>query len=499
MTPEEYRAHDATGLAALVREGEITPEALFEIALGELHRINPTVNAVVHDLSDQARAAVQAGLPDGPFRGVPWLYKDQIEIEGTPMTLGSALLRGYVCERTHPVGQRFLDSGLVSLGRTNMSEVGFVPFTEPTAYGATHNPWSLAHSPGGSSGGSAAAVAAGIVPMAHAVDGGGSIRIPAATCGLVGLKPSRGRQPTSWDDDPEGLVSHLCVSRTVRDTAGLLDVVSAPHQSRWTLPAPAKPYTEIAREDPAPLRVGVCFTDLQGNAIHPEARRAVETTAKRLEALGHHVEEITALPIEAETFSEAFQVLWAAGAGVFYKSVRSSLDKAGLPTAAQKLLQHPKLFRAAMKAPKIGVEPFTRRLERLESQYSPSDLWLASAALTRAAEAMRAWFQRWDLMLTTVLTRPPMATGSFSNKGSNEAMAQALTGYIAFTPVANGCGLPAMSVPSTVTADEGLPMAAHLLAPLGREDRLIAVAGQLERMGEWPTLPCLRGGQERQP
>lgn len=490
MTPEEYRKYDAVGLAELVARGEVTPQELADLARGEIARLNPEINAVIHDLARHADTALGAGLPKGPFHGVPWLLKDQIELEGTPMTLGSALLKGYVCERTHPVAQRFVDSGLVALGRTNMSEVGFVPFSEPRAYGSTANPWNTKHSPGGSSGGSAAAVAAGIVPMAHAVDGGGSIRIPAACCGLVGLKPSRGRHPTAWDDDPDGFVNHLCVSRTVRDTATLLDCVSAPHQSRWVQPAPARPYAEVCREDPEPLRVGFTVKNLRGEPLHPEAERAVLATAKRLEALGHHVEEVES-PIDSDRFSAAFQVLWAAGAGVFFKAARANLGKSDLSPTAQKLLKRPALFRLAMSAPKVGLEPVTRRLEKMDAQLSPSDLWLANAALNEAAHHMMAYFERWDLMLTTVLGQPPMATGSFTATGSNESVALQLNRYIPFTPVANGTGMPAISVPSTITEKEGLPMAAHFIAPMGREDRLLSLAGQLERMGEWPALPFL--------
>lgn len=481
MTPEEYRSHDALGLAELVARGEVEPRALVELAAGEIDRLNPRLNAVVHRLDARAQAAVQAGLPQGAFTGVPWLFKDQIDVEGTPMTLGSALLQGHVCNFTHPTLAKMEATGLVALGRTNMSELGLVPTTEPTAFGPTKNPHNLAHTVGGSSGGSAAAVAAGIVPIAHAVDGGGSIRIPAAACGLVGLKPGRGRNLPAEEDEPFGFVVQHCLSRSVRDSAALLDAVAEG-------PRPALSYLEHSRQDPKRLRVGFTARGVFDEPIHADARRAVEDTAAALEELGHAVEEVKS-PVDGEAFGQAFRVLWAAGAGVFYKLARRGLSEADLPDWQRSLLKSPAAFRAA--AALTGrVEPFTRRLAALDRRFSPSDLWLAGAAMRTTATLLADWFGGYDLFLSPVLTRPPLKIGELKLSGTDDEVARWLFQYIAFTPIANGTGLPAISVPAGRSA-KGLPMGVQFIAAEGQEDLLLSVAGQLERARPWEKLAAL--------
>jgi len=487
MNHHEYRELDAVALAGLVRDGEVTAEALLRAAEAAVDEQNGQVNAVVHRFTERATQQIAAGLPAGPLRGVPFLIKDQLELTGTPINYGSKLLDGYTSASTHPIAQRLEAAGLVFIGRTNMSEMGLSPTTEPTRFGPTRNPWNLACSAGGSSGGAAAAVAAGLVPVAHAVDGGGSIRIPAAACGLVGLKPSRGRNPAAADDDPDGFVAHHCVSHTVRDSAAVLDAVHGHGAGRWSLPAPPRPYTEVARQDPRPLRVGFCPVGLFGEPLHPAALEAVTSTAHLLENLGHHVEEVAA-PIDTEQLVEAMRVLWSAGAGVFLRLARRGLAATDLPPWVKRLLRRPALFRVAIALPFGGgppVEPFTRRLSRIDKRSTASDLWLAAVALQEAARALETWFSAHDLLLTTVLTRPPSPLGTLDLTGSNDAITRRLFEYVAFTPVANATGLPAISVPAGHDARTGLPMAAHFMAPLGREDRLLAIAGQLERARPW--------------
>ncbi len=489
MDVREYRELDAVALAGLVRRGEVGAGELAAAANAAIDEENGVINAVVHRFPERAAAALGAGLPDGPLRGVPLLLKDQLEVAGTPINYGSRLLDGYLCPRTHPLAARLEAAGALFLGRTNMSEMGFTPTTEPARFGATRNPWDLGRSPGGSSGGAAAAVAAGFVPVAHAVDGGGSIRIPAAACGLVGLKPSRGRVVTAPDDDPDGFVSHHCVSHTVRDSAAVLDVLAG-GGGRWALPAPAIPYAEGVRRESPRLRVGVCAVGLYGERLHPAAEAAVLTTARRLESLGHAVEPVPP-PVDAERLTEAMRVLWSAGAGVFLRLAQRGVGQSALPAFVKALLAHPALFRLAIALPLGGaplVEAFTRRLGRIDAGCTPSDLWLAGVALQEAAAALAAQFAHHDLLLTPVLTRPPDPLGTLDLSGSDAAITCRLFEYVAFTPVANATGLPAISVPGPPDPVTGLPMGAHLMAPMGREDWLLGVAAQIERGWPWPRV-----------
>lgn len=434
----------------------------------------------------------------GPFAGVPFLMKDEVEIAGLPMTYGSNLLRGYVSTHTHPIAARFRDAGFVMLGRTNMSELGLLPVTEPVAHGPTHNPWKLGHSPGGSSGGSGAAVAAGIVPIAHGGDGGGSVRIPAAACGLVGLKPSRGRHPMGVDDAPQGFVVHHGLTRTVRDSAALLDHVSGAHAQRFSLAAPRGSFREAAARDPAPLRIGFTPRGFLGEALAPSVNAEITRLAQRLEGLGHRVEEV-AVPIDTRAYAEAFRALWATAAGVFLKLAQRA---APLPAWVKRFVS-PRQFRALTAIPsdlargqsgpplRPRVEFFTRWLAAREAEHSPSDLWIAQLELEAAAQRLREFFGSHDLWLTSTLSTPPPRIGALAVDGLDEdAMQRALFGLVGFTPIANGTGFPAISVPAGIS-EEGLPVGAHFLAPMGREDRLLALAGQVERAHPWTRLAPL--------
>jgi amidase len=256
MPPAEYAAFDALGLAELVRRRDVTASELLETALAQIERIDPRINAVIDRLDHRARATVARGLPAGPFAGVPFLLKDAIAYQGERLTLGSRSMADYIPETSHEVVRRLEGAGLVIVGRTNICEYGLLPLTEPELYGPTRNPWALDRSPGGSSGGSAAAVAAGLVPLAHGNDGGGSIRIPASACGLFGLKPSRGRNPGALLDEPHGLIAEHCLARSARDSAALLDVTrGALPGDRWQAPPPVRPYLEQVTIDPPRLRI----------------------------------------------------------------------------------------------------------------------------------------------------------------------------------------------------------------------------------------------------
>ena len=492
MTPAEYASLDGLALAELVRSGQITPPELLDLALARIDAVDPLLHAIVHRWDERARARA-AGPLDGPFAGVPSLLKDMLELDGTPMTMGSALLTDHVCDHTHPLAARYQAAGLVFAGRTNMSELGLLPLTEPRRYGPTANPWDPTRSPGGSSGGAAAAVASGMVPVAHAADGGGSIRIPASACGLFGLKPSRGRQPREAMDEPDGFTSHHVITRTVRDSAAMLDataVRSPVPTGRWWVPPLAGSFLEAAGRDPEPLRVGFTLRGLRGERLHPAAERAVEEAARLLESLGHRVEEVPS-PVDGEAFTRAFRILWTAVGGVFIKlAARSLAQQGGLPRWLQQLLvRHPDVLREATALPVADdggplLEPLLRRLARQDAQLAPSDLWLAQVDLQHTAAALSAYYQGHDLLLTTVLSEPPWRTGSLSQRLPDDVLAERLWSYIAFTPVANATGLPAAAVPMTVS-EAGVPMGVQLMAPMAREDLLFAVSGQLERARPW--------------
>ena len=458
MTPipvDEYASFDAVGLAELVRRGDVTPAELLETALEVIASVNPRMNAVVGLEAEDARQALFQGLPKGRFFGVPFLIKDFLERQGCLMTMGSVILRAYRPNSTHEIANRIQAAGLVILGRTNMSELGLLPVTEPALFGPTINPWAVDRSPGGSSGGSAAAVAAGMIPMAHAADGGGSIRIPASACGLFGLKPSRGRNPSGPDDPPEGFVEHHVLSRTVRDSAAFLDVVQGARPSdRWSLPDPQEPYEQAIEKDPPTLRIAFMVSDFSHHAAHEECRTSVMKAARLSEQLGHHVEEARP-PVDGEKLSNAFAILWAAPAGYFFKRIQLAVKSGteiNVPWWAGWVVRHRSLMSLAMRVrdPDVGqslIEPFTRHLAGLESRLTPADLWVASAEMHCATRKMAYFFQEYDALLTPVLGEPPWPIGYLDQSMSVRKFRERLYRYVGYTPIANAGGFPAMSVP----------------------------------------------------
>src|ERR1700736_3361026 len=311
---------DAVDQAALVHDGTVTPLELLDAAIERIERIDPALNAVVIRWFDHARDIAQAALPNGPFRGVPFLIKDLFAgYAGQRITNGNLALKNasVVSDADTTLVSRFRSAGLVIAGRTNSPELGSVPTTEPLAWGATHNPWDTTRTPGGSSGGAAAAVASGMVPFAHASDGGGSIRIPASCCGLVGLKPSQGRITLGPVRDETALSVELCVSRTVRDTATLLDTVRGPGIGDTVIaPRPARRYVHELGADPGRLRIGLLDHHPQGGAVAPECAAAARSVATLLESLGHHVEPAWPAALADTSLRLHFAALWSANIGV---------------------------------------------------------------------------------------------------------------------------------------------------------------------------------------
>ena len=469
---------DATHQARLVRDGDASPLELVDDAIARVEANNPSLNAVIRDRFELARAEAAAPLPDGPFRGVPMLFKDLgCEVRGESVHEGMRFLKDhdYRAHRTDALAARFLAAGFVCLGRTNTPELGLVPTTEPVAYGPTHNPWRAGYSTGGSSGGSAAAVAGGMVAVAHANDGGGSIRIPASCCGLVGLKPTRGRVPISgaMNEVSNFLIAEGVVSRSVRDTAALLDVLSAPRRGAPTQPAqPSHPYRDDVGPAPGALRIGVLHHDpLDAANRHPECVAAVEHTARLLETLGHHVEESFPAEWTNPASLARFTSVWAADCAYVLDDWAA---KVGHPIT------------------EADVEPLTWVLGVIGRKVTgPQFIATVAEGLAGAARAARWWRDGdsdpvgFDLLLTPTIAEPPVPHGTFPSTPERPLDGFARSGsFVPFTTQANVSGQPAISLPLHWTPD-GLPVGIQLMAAFGREDLLIRVAAQLEAAAPW--------------
>ncbi len=465
----ETRWMDAIDQAQLVRSGEVSPAELLDAAIERIAALNPVLNAVVMEWFDHARSTVAAGLPAGPFTGVPFLLKDFVApYAGQTESNGNVRLKELAIPS--PIDStlvaRLRAAGLVTAGRTNTPEFAALPTTEPAAWGATRNPWQLTHSTGGSSGGAAAAVAAGMVPIAQASDGSGSIRIPAALCGLVGLKPSRGRISAGPLADESGPAVFLGVSRTVRDTAALLDAVHGPGVGDLVVaPPPARPYLEELDTDPRPLRIGVLDRASTGVTVDREIVAAVDETARLLESLGHHVELSYPKALEETDLGDRSQVGLAATSPMLY-------SLAGLARALGRELTA------------ADMEPLNwARYLRLREMRA-ADLLQALGAATQFRRRMLQWWaDGFDLLLTPTTAAPAAPLGTFDGD-SEEELAPLGNPYIAFTRAFNVTGQPAISLPAGRTT-RGLPIGVQLVADHGREDVLLAVAAQMERARPW--------------
>ncbi|MCI0670421.1 MAG: amidase [Myxococcaceae bacterium] len=468
---------DATAQAELVRRKEVKPSELVEAAMRRLDRLNPRLNAVVLRLDEQARREAAGPLPQGPFTGVPFLLKDFLAgVAGVPTAGGSAFLREAVTPHDTELVARYRRAGLVILGKTNLPELGILPTTEPRAFGATRNPWNPEHSVGGSSGGSAAAVAAGIVPFAHGNDGGGSIRIPASCCGLFGLKPSRGRNPLGPElgEVMHGFVVEHALTRSVRDSAALLDAtegldVGAPYAA----PPKARPFLQEVGAPPGRLRVRFTTRSINGVPVHEDCVNAVREAAALLESLGPHVEEGSLETPMQDLAQQSF-------IAVYSGAVVTGIDGMAL---LQGLEVRPELF-----------EPLTWAMYELGKGMPLSDYLLALGTLQMFARQVARHFVDTDVWLTPVLAEPPPPLGSFEAPPDSamEALLRAAA-YAPFTPVANFTGQPAMSVPLG-TSSAGLPIGVHVMGRYGDEATLFRLASQLEEARPWAQrLPTLAG------
>ena len=489
---KEFTQYDALGLADLVSRKEVHPRELVEAAIERIERINPALNAVILELFDSARDAAEEPLGTGPFAGVPYLLKDMVAHAGTPLSFGSAFLKkaGFVPSRSHEVIKRTEKSGFIFVGKTNACELGLLPITEPEAYGPTANPWNLDHSPGGSSGGSAAAVAAGFVPVAHGNDGGGSIRIPASACGLFGLKPSRGRNPGLAEESADGITVEHCISRTVRDSAALLDVTRGPLPGdRWWAPIPKKPYLKEATTEPKRLTIAFSSSDFANRRSHPDCVAAVEDAAKLCEDLGHRVVEASP-KISNDTVNEAFAHVWTSMAtSIFLLVLREARSNRVLDLAARAMGEGNLLTiltSVLSKSPKGPFERWTRKAAAMGAKLSHAEVSLAMIELQKASSEISRFLVEYDCYLTPTLSAPPVRTGEFAAVASYDELKERLLAYAAFTPVCNYSGLPAMSVPLHWSA-AGLPIGVHFIGRFGDESTLFRLAGQLERARPWSS------------
>jgi amidase len=469
---DETRWMDARDQAKLVAKGEVTPSELLEAAIERIERSNPTLNAVVIEWFDHARSVVaEENLPDGPFRGVPFLLKDlYTSFAGQTLSNGNVALKEAAKIDTvdTTLVARSKAAGLVIAGRTNTSELGSLPTAQPVAWGATRNPWALDRTPGGSSGGAAAAVAAGMVPFANASDGGGSIRIPASCCGVVGLKPSQGRTTVGPVRTEAGLGVELCVSRTVRDTAGLLDAVRGPGIGDTVIaPPPERPYLDEVGADAGRLRIGLLDVHPRGEFLHDDCVSATRAAASMLEGLGHIVEPAWPKCLADDTLPRKFMALWATQMAM---AARGIGEKIGREVTA------------------TDMEPVNWALVEQARRLTAVDYATAQEACWAFRRALQQWWaDGWDLLLTPTLAEPPLPLTEFENDPEHPTAPQRRAGrFAAFTPAFNLSGQPAISLPLHRNA-EGLPIGIQLAASYGREDVLVRVAAQLESAHPWSS------------
>jgi amidase len=455
---------DATAQAELVRTKKVSPSELVGAAINRIDQLNPELNAVIHELFERARGEASGALPDGPFRGVPFLLKDLgAELAGTPFNEGLAFAGDYHSHVTQTLTQRYIDAGFVICGKTNTPELGILPTTEPQRFGPSRNPWNTDHSTGGSSGGSAAAVASGMVPAAHANDGGGSIRIPASCCGLVGLKPTRGRNSLApnYGDLMGGLVAEHVVTRSVRDSAAILDVTAGPMPGDpYRAPPLGGPsFAAAAATPPARLRVAVMAASPTGSEVHADCVAAVRAASSLCESLGHQVEE-AALSVDGDAFLVHFINQWACGNAWAIEDWEARLGRA---------------------ASEADLEPLSWALVELGRSVNGGQYLRSVQELQRISRGIAEYFEGIDVLLTPTLGEPPAPLGSFDSPPG-----EPLTGlfraasYVPFTPPFNVTGQPGISLPLHWSGS-GLPIGVQFVGRFGDEETLLSLAGQLEQ------------------
>ena len=484
----EYDAYDALGLAELVRAGEVSSAELVEECISRIEQVNPQINAVVLGLFDAARERSSGSFGDGPFAGVPFLIKDLVQrIPGVPTQEGSLFFKGWTPTDETNLYRRWLDAGVVPVAKTATSELGLLPVVETELHGVTRNPWMLDRTPGGSSGGSGASVAAGVVPMTSGGDGGGSIRIPASCCGLFGHKPSRARNPSGpiASEHWSGYVSEHVLTRTVRDSAAMLDATHGPEDTSPYFAAPIEgTFLEATERDPRPLRIA-CHSDPALPAtVHADCRVAVEDAAQLCAELGHHVEEVSSR-----------HDVFALG--------RAFLTTLGANVAAE--IHEGEQLRSRRATPK-DFQLTTWITHMLGKAVSGQDVLVALRTLQTESRRLVDVYRDYDLVLTPTLGTPPVRIGELDPRGADlvaqkvlaalgwsapvastkiiDQAAQSTFSFVPFTPVANFTGQPSMSVPLYWNA-EGLPIGVMFTGRPAEEPIMFSLAAQLERARPW--------------
>lgn len=487
----DYDRHDGLGLAGLVRKKEVKPGELVEEAISRIEKLNPKLNAVIHRMYDLARNTAEGNLPDGPFRGVPFLLKDLMaDYAGVPTSRGSRFHKDFVPDHDSELVRRFKNAGVIVLGKTNTPEYGLAPVTEPELFGPSRNPWDLTRTPGGSSGGSAAAVAARIVPMAHGNDGGGSIRIPASCCGVFGLKPTRGRNPHGPDigDAWHGLACEHVLTRSVRDSAAMLDATAGPDVGApYFAPPTDRLFLEEVGKDPKKLRIAFTSKPFLPGDVHKDCISGLEATVKLCQDLKHEV--IEAAPrVDGEAFARALLTMVCGETMASIEEAEVLLDR-----------------RATSK----DFEPGTWATALLGKQIRAAEFSRAIHLLRCTARQIGQFFEDYDVLLTPTLANPPLPIGALQPRGAEafimklfgklnagwllrifggvDANVKKIIGFMPYTPLFNATGQPAMSVPLCWN-DEGLPIGMHFVGRYGDEATLFRLAGQLEQAKPWFNL-----------
>lgn len=464
MAFKEYGNYDGVGLADLVRKKQVSAGELLDEAIARTARVDPQINAVVVKHYDYARKQIDRGLPDGPFTGVPFLLKDLDILEGTRTTFGASIYKDDVADHTGTLAQRFLNSGVTVFGKSSSPEFGLLPTTESRLFGPTRNPWNLAHSSGGSSGGAGAAVAARILPVAHASDGGGSIRIPASASGVFGLKPTRARNPLG-PDRGEGWGGFSCghvLSISVRDSAAMLDAVHGPETSSPYVAPPQRPFAEEVGRDPGRLRIAFTDKSPYGDAVDPEIAAAVREVASLLAGIGHHVEERA--PV------------LAADPAVVMATIVSANTALNVRLAEQR-------FGRAMTD--SDFEILTLASAHNAQKTTATDYVAAQTSAFQISRGLAAFLETYDVFLCPTLCSPPLRIGELNTMSEDLShIAPILRRYMPGTSMFNMSGQPAMSVPLAWNA-AGLPLGMMFAARFGDEATLFRLAAQLEQERPW--------------
>jgi amidase len=462
---KEYGDHDAVGLAALIRSGQVSETEVLDEALARMRAVQPQLNAVTHEMEDAARAAIAAGLPDGPFRGVPFMLKDlHVLYEGSPTHNGSNFYKNFIADHDTEIVARYKNAGLVTIAKTNTPEFGMCASTEPVSHGPAPNPWDLSRTGGGSSGGSATAVAARVLPAAHATDGGGSIRIPASCCGLVGLKTTRGRNPTGPDAlDSIQSVGHV-VSRSVRDTAHLLDCTAGPEFGAPTPPLPDPGlYSAVLDRAPGRLRVAVSKRVMPGDKLDPACSVAVDKTVRLLDSLGHHVVEADP-GLDLDFIARFWRMNASVGAHVTLSRREAALGR---------------------KLTENDVETVTWTAYQAGGRITAAELSAGIQEVHLMGRRLAEFHRDHDVFLTPTLAQRPVKLGHLSMMVDDvDAYWDRLFRFIPFTPQQNLSGQPAISLPLHWSED-GLPIGVQFAARFGDEETLLRLARQIEQAAPW--------------